>query len=230
MKFCPRCGATDKDFYKGFCIDCYSEINEFAKIPSKMKISKCKNCGFWFYKKSLVEDSYQNLVKIISENVKTTLFNPKFDADFKDENIVLFELSGFADERRGIPIKIKREIPIVFETKTCRSCQKFNAQNYEVKIQLRRSGLFDVMKYKKISDYIRKETNYFMRKDEKARAFWIEEKKEGIDFLFGFKKIGDQILHKVLTNFKVDHEPSSQFLGLDRSGKKKIRATHCLRI
>ena len=229
MKFCPKCGATDKDFYKGFCVDCYAKINVFAEIPRTLKIVRCKKCGFWLYKGAWVEDSYQNLVKMLSEKVKTKLFEPRFDVDLK-ENIAILKISGFADERKKIPINLKKEILIEFEDKTCDTCLKFSGKNYEVKIQVRRSPTFDAVKYKKLIDFIKREANYLLRRDERARSFWFEEKKEGVDFLFGFRQVGEAVLHEVLNNFKTKYEMSSEFLGLDRDGKKKIRLTYCLRI
>ncbi len=229
MKFCPNCGATDKDFYKGFCVDCYSKMNVFAETPERLKITKCKDCGFWLYKNLWVEDSYQNLVKILSEKVKTSLFEPKFDVDLK-ENTVILKISGFADEREKIPIHIEKEIVLRFDEKTCDSCLKFNAKNYEVKIQLRRLEPFDALKYKKLIDFIKREIDYNQRSDERARAFWTEEKKEGIDFLFGFRQVGDSVLHEILSNFKVKHEASPEFLGMDKDGKSKTRVTYCIRI
>lgn len=229
MKFCPRCGATDKDFYKGFCVSCYSEMNAFSTVPAKLRIAKCKDCGFWQHRSAWVEDSYQNLVKIISEKIKTSLFEPKFKIDLNGNKAVL-RVSGYADERRGIPITEEKEILVAFEEKTCDSCLKFNAKNHEVKIQVRRLKVFDAIKYKKIMDFVKREVNRRSRSDERARAFWSEEKKEGVDFLFGFRQIGDSVLRDVLDKFKVKHEMSSEFLGLDRDGKSKIRVTYCLRI
>jgi NMD protein affecting ribosome stability and mRNA decay len=229
MKFCPRCGATDKDFYKGFCVDCYAQMNIFAEIPRTLKIVKCKNCGFWFYKNAWIEDSYQNLVKMLSEKVKTVLFEPKFDVDLRD-SVAVLKIFGFADERKKIPIKVEKEVFLEFEEKTCDSCLKFSGKNYEVKIQLRRSKVFDAMKYKKIVDFIRRGMNYRMRDDERARSFWFDEKKEGIDFFFGFRQVGDLVLHQLLDNFKVKHETSFEFLGLTKDGKKKVRVTYCIRI
>jgi len=229
MKFCPKCGATDKDFYKGFCIDCYTKTNVFANIPDNLKITRCKDCGFWLYKGAWVEDLHQNLLKMISEKVKTVLFDPKFEADLKDRAVAL-KLSGFADERRKIPVKVQKEIRIQFDEKTCETCLKFNGKNYEVKIQLRRSHTFDAVKYKKVSTFIKRSTNFIMRKDERARPFWQEEKKEGTDFFFGFRQIGESVFHEILETFKVEHEKSSEFLGIDRNGKKKIRVTYCVRI
>jgi len=229
MKFCPRCGATDKDFYKGFCVDCYAKMNVFAEIPERLKITKCKRCGFWLCKGAWTEDSYQNLVKIISDKVKTVLFEPKFNVDLK-EKVAVLRISGFADERKKIPVNLQKEIFLEFEEKTCDSCLKFSGKNYEVKIQLRRSELFDALKYKKIIHLIKREVNLLLMSDERARAFWSEEKKEGIDFLFGFKQIGDSVLHEILDNFKVKHDMSSEFLGMDKNGKGKVRVTYCLRI
>jgi len=229
MKFCPKCGATDKDFYKGFCIDCYAKMNIFADIPSKLKIVRCKDCGFWWYKTAWVEDSYQNLLKMISEKVKTVLFDPRFEVDLKGKTTVL-KISGFADERKKIPVNVRKEIPVQFEEKTCGMCLKFSGKNYDVKIQLRRSKTFDAVKYKKVSTLVKRSVNFIMRKDERARSFWHEEKKEGTDFFFGFRQIGESVFHEILENFKVEHEKSSELLGIDRDGRKKIRVTYCVRI
>ena len=229
MKFCPKCGATEKDFYKGFCVDCYAKMNVFAEIPERLKIIRCKRCGFWLYKGAWTEGAYQNLVKIISEKVKTVLFEPKFDVDLK-ENVAALKISGFADERKKIPINLENEISLEFEEKTCDSCLKFSGKNYAVKIQLRRSELFDALKHKKIIRLIEREIKFLLRRDESARAFWIEEKKEGVDFLFGFKQIGDSVLHEILDNFKVKHDMSTEFMGVDKNGKGKVRVTYCLRI
>ncbi len=228
MKFCPKCGATDKDFYKGFCVDCYAKMNVFADVPDRRKITRCKDCEFWWYKGGWVENSYQNLLKMISEKVKTALFDPKFEVDLKGKAAVL-KLSGFADERKKIPVTVQEDISIQFDEETCGTCLKISGKNYEVKIQLRRSHVFDALKYKKISTLIKRRTNFIVRKDERARSFWQEEKKEGMDFLFGFRSVGDSVFHEILENFKAEHEKSSEFLGFDKDGRKKIKVTYCVR-
>jgi len=229
MKFCPKCGATDKDFYKGFCVDCYRNMNKFAEVPKRLKIIRCKDCGFWFYKGAWIEDSYHHLARIISEKVKTALFEPRFEVALKDD-LANLTLSGFADENKAIPVTVKEEIKLSFEERTCDSCAKFNSKNHEFKIQLRGSEPFDAIKYKKLADAIKKQIEYLTRKDERARAFWIEEKKEGLDFLFGFRQAGEDVVHYILGNFKAKHEVSSESLGFDKDGKRKIRVTYCIRI
>jgi NMD protein affecting ribosome stability and mRNA decay len=229
MKFCPNCGATDKDFYKGFCTECYVKMNEFAEAPERLKIARCKKCGFLFYKNGWVQGSHNNLAKTVSDKVKVFLFEPKFEAELKEKTVSL-RISGFADERQTIPVTVAKEIKIDFEDKTCDSCQRYNSQNHEVKIQVRRLPAFDALKYASLIRFIKKRANFMMRKDEKARAFWTEEKREGTDFLFGFREMGEEALHEVLDNFKVKHEMSNEFLGIDKSGKRKIRVTYCLRI
>ena len=105
MKFCPRCGATDKDFYRGFCIDCYKEMNVFAKFPKKITITRCKKCGFWQHKQAWVEDNYDNILKVISGMVDTTLFAPAFDVTLR-ENKILIAVRGFVDERKTASLQL----------------------------------------------------------------------------------------------------------------------------
>ena len=58
----------------------------------------------------------------------------------------------------------------------------------------------------------------------------MEELGEGTDFFFGSKKVAAKIVKNVLHKYKLKAEKSSKLIGLTRSGKRKMRATYCIRV
>jgi len=77
---------------------------------------------------------------------------------------------------------------------------------------------------------IEKETYHLSHKIPSAKMFWVKESKEGIDFFFGDKKVGDIILKQVLRKYRLRAEKSQTFTGITKAGKKKIRFTFCIRV
>lgn len=228
-RFCPKCGKEDVDFYKGFCVDCYIEMYSFVKIPKKVKIIRCKKCGAWFFRNEWIEDSFQNLEKIVSVKIKTELHKPRFEFDLEDDNAVV-KITGFLDPGRRIRVGKEEKIKIEYEERNCPDCLKLSGKYFEVKIQLRFSEEKNIEKFSKVSSFIRKNTHKLVFEDLKARAFWWEEKKVGEDFFFGSKSIGRKILTQTLQKFDLSMKKSSKLRGVDKRGKKKIQFTYALRV
>jgi NMD protein affecting ribosome stability and mRNA decay len=231
-KFCPKCGATDKDFYKGFCVDCYLESHELVQFPKKIEIPECTHCGMWLYHNKWVEDSYQHLQKIVADKVKTDLVDPEYEAEIleKKDKKIRVKVVGYLDKQRQFRLEREARIPFSKDGRICRACVKFSDKYYEVKLQLRNAETTDLVLYKKASTFIRRNAHALARSDQRAKAFWWEERREGTDFFFGFKQIGDAVVSETKKKFKVKVEKSSRFLGYSKDGKKKVRFTYCIRI
>lgn len=226
-KFCPKCGREDVDFYKGFCIDCYKEMHSFTKVPKELKIVRCKRCGLWSYRNEWIEESFQNLKRMVENKVKTEIYKPIFEINLKDETIFL-KIKGYADKRKQIPVEEDFEIKIKYVNKICLNCLKISGKYFEFKIQLRPGR--NIADFKDVSTFIRKSTHRLMFKDPKARAFWWKEIKNGADFLFGSKQVGEKVLKETLNKFGLKADVSYKFKGLDKKGKKKIEFTYCIRV
>jgi len=125
--------------------------------------------------------------------------------------------------------EIKKQILLEFADRTCDNCVKASGSYYELKIQLRREMEFDPEKFEKIGRMIKKEAHHFSFDVPEARVFWVEENKDGVDFFFGSRKIGEAVLHKIREDFRVRAERSSTLVGLDKNGKKRFRMTYCVR-
>jgi NMD protein affecting ribosome stability and mRNA decay len=248
--FCPACGATDKDFYKGFCIACYLRRNRLFDAPKKLAITRCRKCGRWLVRKRWVEDSFRTLADIAKEKVRTSLYAPHFDVDM-DGDTLKVGVTGYLDPKKLLKVmhgkpeafrdtSEKRSfsagtqearIRLEFTDRVCESCAKFANKYFEVKIQLRRAETFDAQRFREAEGFVRNRVRGIAARDERARAFWSEESRDGIDFFFGFRQVGDAVYGELLDAFdKPEHETSSQFLGFTKEGKKKVRFTHCVRV
>lgn len=226
-RFCPKCGKEDVDFYKGFCIDCYKEMHRFTKIPKELKILTCKRCGLWYYRNEWFEESFQNLERIVKNKVKTELYNPGYEIDLK-EDLVLLKIKGYVDKYKQILTEENFEIKIKYPTKICPNCLKISGKYFEFKIQLRPGrGIAD---FKSVSTFIKKSTHRLMFKDPKAEAFWWQNTKNGVDFLFGSKQVGERVSKETINKFGLKAEASYKFRGIDKKGRKKTEYTYCIRV
>ena len=228
-KFCPRCGREDVDFYKGFCIDCYREMNLKLEFPKKIELSKCKHCGRWLIKNKWIRPNYNELNNFIKSKIKTNLKKMKVDVELKQDK-VLVKITGSLDEHGVVKVDEEREIPFKFRERVCDYCMKKNSSYYEVKIQLRKLKVFDLIKFERIKKFIEKEYNYFSKKFDDASGFWVEEKKEGLDLFFGSQMVAERILKEVRHKYKVKTEKSIRAAGLTQKGKRKGKTTYLIRV
>jgi len=228
-KFCPKCGATDKDFYKGFCIECYVGDNRLVEAPRTLQVTRCRRCGRWLVRNRWAEDSFQRLLDLAGDRVKTQLNFPRLEADLQGDTLRV-TVTGYLDPKRLMKASREAAMRLAFRDVVCPSCAKFANKYYEVKLQLRPSERTNARKLREATSFVRNRMRELAARDERASAFWEEENRDGIDFFFGFKQVGDAVYGALLDAFRPQHESSSQFLGLTREGKKKVRFTHCVRL
>ena len=229
--FCPKCGEEEGDFYEGFCINCYKKMNIEIKFPLKIKLSQCKHCGMWLIQNKWVTQSYEELIKMVKKKVESNLYNIVVDVEVDEEKEkMVIKLSGSLDAQNVIKVTEEREISFKIKESTCDTCMKKGARYFETKLQLRRKEIFDLNKFEKIKKYIVNEVEYFSQKEHEAGIFWMEELNEGTDCFFGSKKVAAKIIKNMIHKYKLKAERSSKLIGLTRSGKRKMRATYCVRI
>jgi len=229
-KFCPKCGETKGDFYDGFCIKCYSELNTLVEIPDEIEITTCKRCGRWFLNNNWTEDSFQNLKRVILNKLKTNLHYPKIDIDTENE-YALITIEGFVDKIKQYKVSKSKKVKITFKNTCCERDLKISSKTWEYQIQLRREQEFDPFLFEKIEKSIKKEIQQLSKSLPEATAFWTEETKDGVDFFFGFKQVGDIIIKKLKHRFKLKIMRSASLVGMDKNtGKKKFKQTFCIRV
>ncbi|MBI1973916.1 hypothetical protein HYS54_03805, partial [Candidatus Micrarchaeota archaeon] len=110
------------------------------------------------------------------------------------------------------------------------ACFRTSAQKYEVKIQLRKKQEHDEQLFKKLEDSIIILAGAASETDNKAASFWREDTRDGPDFLFGYKEVGEKIAKSLSKKFRVRMQESMQQNGFEKSGKPRIRITFCARV
>ena len=231
--FCPKCGATDKDFFKGFCIDCYSQTHVSAEFPRKVVIAVCKRCGNYRFKDEWLEEAPELFEKIVASGVKTNLFFPVIHVR-KQARRAEIALSGFVDEKKVFPVGKTALAELEFRELTCENCMRVTGNYFEVELQIRRlKENHNPVLFRQLVSFVKKETHSLAGKDLNARAFWWQDSRDGTDFYFGYKQVGMRVYNGLLAVFgrrgvRGDTK-SYTFKGFTRAGKKKIRATLCVR-
>jgi NMD protein affecting ribosome stability and mRNA decay len=229
-KFCPNCGRQNVDFYKGFCIECYSKMHKFTKVPKKYKVVKCRKCGMWLYKRDWIQDSFRNLERMMSEKVKTELFYPKISMDMEDENKAIVTVKGFVDRQGVIPLEQQFTMDVEYEkNRLCDNCLKSSGKYKELIIQLRRDDdPKDSEKFGRVETFIKKQTHKMMFREANARVFSFKDVQNGVDFIYGSKEIGNNITKMVKQKYHIKFTKATKFRGI-RRGEKDIEYTYCFR-
>lgn len=217
-KFCSKCGVASGKFYGSFCEKCHIDQIK-VEIPPKVKVVQCRKCGGLFVRNRWIEESPKNLRWAVASRIKEKISDISF---LGDEAFFKLEITGKNE-------KVEMDI----EQITCPTCQRIHTKRYEIKIQVRHleetnGTKSDEAKFARVVSFIKKETHRMVNLE--ATSFWWEEQKEGIDFFFGFKKIGEDIFNKALDRFRMPHEISREFFGYDRDQKRKIATVYCLRV
>lgn len=229
-KFCPGCGRENVDFYKGFCVDCYTEMHKFAEIPKTIRIVKCRKCGLWNYRNEWVEESFHLLEKIVKGKIKTELYNFGIGIDVKDD-VLLISIHGTLERQGTIPVEKSFESKIEYlEKKLCENCVNLSGKHHELIIQVRKKEKPDKEKYNTVVSFIKKNMHHLMFDYPKARVFWWKELKEGDDFYFGTREVGEHLLKLVTNKFGLKSEMSTKLKGITESGKKDVEFTYCVRV
>jgi len=219
IKFCPRCGATNRPFYNGLCVDCYKELHstELVSFPSKVVVERCPHCGKYFYKGKCLPSTYNSLQKVIASKVKSKLYKTKIDVDAAYNSVVI-TVSGFIDAEEQIPFKIEKELPLKIKGKVCDTCSKLHGNYHEVKIQARRKKGSNRKDYEKLLADIRHSTRKLRALDDRAAAFWEKKTREGTDFFYVHKQSGEEIVKAIEKKYNLKAKHSTR---IGRKGRRK---------
>ncbi|GEM_PF-3322055 len=230
-KFCPNCGRQNVDFYKGFCIECYSKMHVFTTVPKDVKIVKCRRCGMWLYQRDWIEDSFKNMERIIGEKVRTLLYNEKITIDMEGEEEAVVTVRGFVDEQGIIPLSQNFSMKIIYDAnKLCPNCVKASGKYKELIIQLRRDkDPKDPQRFDRVETFIKNQTHKMMFHEPDARVFSFKEIDNGIDFIYGAKAVGEYMAKRIRGKYKIRPTIARKLKGIRVDGKKDIEVTYCFR-
>lgn len=227
--FCPKCGAKNTPLYSSLCAGCYKASRKFSKTPANLLLKRCRRCSALLVKKAWLDNTSSTLKKIIRGVVKTDLHNPSIEMEHYADKAVI-TITGTADSEGTLPITEQKTIALEFEDHVCEACSKHSAGQYEAEIQLRHAEPHDPERFKNLASAIKKTTHHLQQReaDQKAKAFWWEEDRNGISFYYGYRETALKVLNSSRLR-NVPRHAAHQFLGFDRRQKKKTRSTYCIR-
>jgi nonsense-mediated mRNA decay protein 3 len=217
QKFCPACGKGTDLLLEGLCESCFKK-KRLAKLPEKIKVRICKNCG------KVEGTKLKNLDReVIKKLVKDNL---KVNGSLK--KIGITEMRGVKNLRVEVKLygllkdKIEKtetlETQIIIREILCQTCGKVRGGYYEAVIQLRSGEEKTLVKtLKSLEGAINK----------RGKVTKIEKMKNGFDIYFTPKKI----LNRVLKNLtEVKEMKRSYTLVTKKDGKDLYRNTVLVRL
>lgn len=214
VKFCAKCGATGVELEGSFCGNCRAGFVQ-AEIPSILKLKRCKKCNAVFVKAKWAEESPE----IIKKAIEMKLRGKISDIDFLGNEAVF----------RIIAADQKGRTSIQFNEMICPLCERIMSKKYDIKIQVRPAAkTANPVKFERLVSFIKRQAHQCPAPE--AASFWWEENRDGVDFFFGFRKVGEEVFQEAINRFRLSSVMSKEFRGFTRDQKKKVSTTYCLRV
>ncbi len=232
-KFCPKCGATNKPFYRGFCIDCYIKDHPKLLQADDITLKRCQKCLRVLSRGEWVSGSPESVGKIVASKVKTQLKEPKVSVRLLESGTKgdIYEVA--ATGRLGSePVALTREVKVSYQKGICDVCSRKSGNYYEVLVQLRPAGEeADLGRMKSVLVFLRNESRSLTKKDRNAEVFRYSFVKDGIDVFFGSLRVAKIALQHMQATYHPKVKESYTLTGVDHaSGKRRYRVTFSVRV
>jgi NMD protein affecting ribosome stability and mRNA decay len=229
--FCPKCGATEGKFVKGFCQKCFLEDNEIASLPKKIEIAYCRQCNKVRVKGKMLRQSEQALKEIVLLNFKTSLLQPKTQIFLEPQDngttIVRVEVEGkIGNEELSLSLfslLVPKEI-------TCNDCNLLGANYYEAVLQLRFEKKTPTEKMESALADVERLAKQLEKDDSLSKVTGIERAYGGYNVQLGSKRAAKKIVEFFEQKKKAKTKSSFTLAGVDASGKTRKRYTFLVRL
>lgn len=230
-RFCPKCGSEKGPFVKGFCMDCFLKDHDLVQIDEEIKVERCVKCEKINLKGAWKENSVENIEEWVCKKVKlkeitdekiTIILNP--EEEHTNAKVII---SG---ELGGEPIRLEKEIKLKFKDTQCADCAKLSGDYYEAIIQMRFEGEMKDEKADEFESLLAQILRERHKRDGLAIVVKAIPLKTGADFLIGGKRAAKTAAEKIAKKFNTKVVSSYTLIGVDKTGKEKIRHTLCVRV
>lgn len=232
-KFCPRCGKDSEKLFEGFCEQCFFEKKQPYFFPEKISIEKCGRCAKIRFKGKWFEENPALLHEILELQLKSRDFEPKLlNVEFEEideKNFLATAIIALMVEESVF--RQEKESLLFFQPTICDACMRTTSYYFESTVQIR----FDKKKFsKKESDNVFEKISKIMaiehKSDSLAKIVDVKSQKTGFDVLIGSRKAGKKVAKAISAEFNAEVKNSYTLVGLDKTGKEKMRHTYCIRI
>jgi nonsense-mediated mRNA decay protein 3 len=229
-RFCPNCGATNRPFVRGLCVDCFITRNQLVSFPKEIGLKRCRECAKTLLNGKWLAASLEHLVTWAKGKIAVReLENVRFLLEPREEGAMVWVEGKIVGEIEETLVERPVQFPLKMVSSLCPDCSKLSANYYEAVLQLR----FETMPKKEWSEVlaiVRETVQNQYHHDSLARITNTVQLKNGFDVYIGSKRAGKTVSEKVHQTFGGQITRSFSLAGVDKSGKTRKRFTFLVRI
>jgi NMD protein affecting ribosome stability and mRNA decay len=239
---CPKCGKEKKreQFIDNICNECYFGNKNIAELKTT-EMTICKNCARKKHKFQWQAFSEDEIADFIKENLKVDL--PEYSIEdidiefYKNKIKVIVKIKGKIGKQS---LTATQEFNISLRYQYCEDCYKTISDFYKAIVQIRFSEE-EIEKYKEklgkksMNDFILKLMDKTVKEQRRdgdylANVQKIEKTKNGFDMYIGSKTQAVTFMREIKQHFDYERKDSKSLIGMDKTGKEKLRYTFLIRL
>ena len=232
QNFCPKCGAAEGEFVKGFCKKCYLQDHKLIEIDKELGIERCKRCNKIKLRGLWVTQSEGSLRELIESKIKVReLINPKIDLELEPkEDGTTKATVNVIGELNNKPLKLSEEVLLKPKVVMCNNCSKIAGNYYESVLQLRFKEKPTEKEINKKQDEVGRLLSYEKGSDSLAEIVNLVKEKNGFDAYIGSKRSGRIVAERLARKYGSTITRSYKMKGVDKKGKPRKRFTYCVKV
>jgi nonsense-mediated mRNA decay protein 3 len=228
--FCPNCGSSNKPFLRGFCADCFVQLNKLVEFPLLLELVQCRECGKMLLNGKWHPFSMEPVLHWVKGRIKTKeLQNVRFALEPSEEEKSVWVRGKIIGEIGEVMVEKPVLIEIKLRSSLCQDCSKLSANYYESVLQLRLDSL-SKKDWKRVLDETNRLVEIQYKADSLARVTNIVQLKNGFDVYIGSKRAGKTVSDQLAKKFGGKITRSFSLAGVDKSGNTRKRFTFLVRI
>lgn len=257
-KFCYKCGALEKEkgqLIDGQCPDCFLEENPLLKLPEKLELEICEECGAYFIDNNFYDikvnparEYLEGAKKLVISELEVLQMGPTEPryVDFDDSENVDVGLKADYTESENIAVELEvqakilesQEEPftekakVIVETKytKCEVCRKIDTGYYEAVLQVRGKEELSEERLTQIYQEIQKEFSKIHEHNREEFVSKIKRKHGGIDLYTSSSQLAEELARFLKNEYGAKMDKSAELIGQTSEGEDNYRVTVIARL
>ena len=232
-RFCAICGKELDEFAPnyGMCFKCYLMEHPLFKLPEKLSIKICLDCGSYSKKNAWIEPEINELYFIIEDSIRRFILKPYFKKNnidfsiffdqesfvYSSSDLLKFLIStviGTLKSDKNVTNEEKINININYDL--CKNCSNLRGGTYFlsiIQLRVKNETYFNL-----ISEILDNVHIYVEKLNEKDRRHYIskiEDQKFGVDLYLSTNELMNHIINFLKRNYHFLLKRSKKLVGRD---------------
>ncbi len=232
-RFCAICGKKlgREDPHFGMCLTCFLKEHPLFKLPDRLSINICLDCGSYSKKDIWIEPLDNELFSIIEEAIQKFLLKPfekKNNIDFTlniNENSFIFsskdllvslEVEIIGVFKEDLNIKHKHILSLNLNHILCKNCTNLRGGTYFIAIiqlRVKDEEQFDLIK--EVLDEVNAYAENLFEKNHKHYISKLENQKFGVDLYLSTNELMNYIIKFLKSKYYFLLKRTKKLVGRD---------------